>query len=453
MKSVLLIDSDPEFRRQMYRWLLGAGWRVLEAVDGEQGMTVALQSQPEFIVCDLLVPKMNGFQVCRGLRSQRSRFRQQPVIIATGSSAYASDRKNALDAGADRYLVKPFSEAVLFAALEGRPIPEQLASPTPASASLGRAVAAALPEDQPPLLRFWGVRGSIPTPGPGTVLFGGNTTCVELRADGEIIILDAGSGIRGLGLSLAREFKDQPITVTILLTHSHWDHIQGFPFFVPAYNPNNKVRILGYEGARKGLSNTLSAQMESTYFPVSLRELTGNIDVKELREPEFRIGRVLVKSTFANHPGLCRGYRLDTSAGSVGFFPDHEPFQRMRTQVASSEAQRSEALKHASQKDQEIIQFLDGVEALIIDSQYDDVEYQRRVGWGHGCVDDVVALALFARVKQLFLFHHDPDHDDAQVSTMLGWARDLVATYGDSLKVDAAREGMQYLLGSAGRTG
>src|SRR5881398_1578861 len=108
---------------------------------------------------------------------------------------------------------------------------------------------------------FWGVRGSIPTPGPGTVLYGGNTSCVEVRADGEIIILDAGSGIRPLGLALAQEFNVQPINLTLLITHTHWDHLQGFPFFIPAYIAQNKVRIFGYEGARKGLHSTLTSQM------------------------------------------------------------------------------------------------------------------------------------------------------------------------------------------------
>jgi len=291
------------------------------------------------------------------------------------------------------------------------------------------------------------VRGSIPTPGPGTVQYGGNTSCVEIRADGEIIILDAGSGIRQLGLALTREFKDQPIDLTLLITHTHWDHIQGFPFFTPAYNPQNKLRVLGYEGAREGLYSTLTYQMESPYFPVSLQHVPGNIDVTELKELEFFVGRVRVEAVFVNHPGICVGYRLFTSAGSIAYIPDNEPFQRMRSHARGQKTlDRLEALNFASDQDQKIIHFLQDADVLIIDSQYDDDEYQSHVGWGHGCVEDVVALALFAKVKQLFLFHHDPDHDDAQISRMVGWARRLVALQGETLTIDAAREGLEFVL-------
>jgi len=244
MRTVLIIDSDGDFRRQAYRWSLAAGWRPLEAEDGEQGLAQVLLMQPEVILCDMHIPRVNGFQLCRNVRQQRTRIRQ-PIIIATGSSSYASDRQSALDAGADRYVVKPLEEADLGRLLDGQAEVEEAPAPAPSTPAGGAGFLPALQDREPPFVRFWGVRGSIPSPGPGTVNYGGNTSCVELRADGEIVILDAGSGIRGLGLALAREFKEQPISVTILITHTHWDHIQGFPFFVPAYNPRNQVRIIG----------------------------------------------------------------------------------------------------------------------------------------------------------------------------------------------------------------
>jgi phosphoribosyl 1,2-cyclic phosphodiesterase len=264
------------------------------------------------------------------------------------------------------------------------------------------------------------VRGSIPTPGPATVRYGGNTSCVEVRSGDDIIILDAGTGLRALGRSLLAEFKNQPLNLTLLLTHTHWDHIQGLPFFAPIYDPRCRLRILGGRGARKGLVNALTGQMESTYFPVPFARLPSNIEIEELKDFNLNIGPVCVRAQRANHPGLCVGYRLFSPEGLVAFFPDAEPRQ-------GGEAR-------------EMIEFLRDVDVLILDSQYDSAEYKKHIGWGHGCVDDSVALAVQAGVKRLCLFHHDPDHDDKKIDSLVRHARRLVAGRRAKLKVDAARE-------------
>jgi len=266
------------------------------------------------------------------------------------------------------------------------------------------------------------VRGSIPTPGPTTVRYGGNTSCVEVRGGGEIILLDAGTGLRGLGRSLLSEFKDQPLNLTMLLTHTHWDHIQGLPFFGPIYDSRCRLRILGCEGTRKGLVNALTGQMESTYFPVPFNKLPSNIEIEELKDFNFNIGPVCVRAMRANHPGLCVGYRLFSPDSLIAFFPDTEP--------------------RTGGNDREMIEFIRDADVLILDSQYDSAEYQQHLGWGHGCVDDSVALALQAGVKQLCLFHHDPDHDDRRIDGLVKHARQLVAKQRAKLHVDAAREGM-----------
>src|SRR5436189_911434 len=182
---------------------------------------------------------------------------------------------------------------------------------------------------------FWGVRGSIPTPGPTTVRYGGNTSCVEVRAEGQIIILDAGTGLRLLGRELTAESNGQPLELTLLLTHAHWDHIQGLPFFLPVYQAKNTIRVLGYEGARAGLATILAAQMEVPFFPVSWKDLPGTIKIQELKRMKFSIGKVRVHSRFLNHPGICAGYRLFTKEGSIAFLPDNEPFEPLKLKLAA----------------------------------------------------------------------------------------------------------------------
>src|SRR6266496_3787927 len=386
MPRVLIIEDDAESRRAMAGLFIREDWNVLEADDGDAGLELALHNRPDLILCDLLMPKSNGFQLYRAIREQL----QPTKIIVVSGRDYGVDRTSALQAGADEYLLKPVTWELLSATID-RLLPAIPRRPRPKAAAEHGSV--------PARIRLWGVRGSIPVPGKGTVRYGGNTSCVEVRADGEIIILDAGTGIRLLGLALDKEFGARSMKLTLLITHTHWDHIQGLPFFSPAYNQKNLIRLLGYEGARAGLAKILAGQMETPFFPVSLRELPSHLAIEELREMEFSIGKVEVRSKFANHPGICAGYRLFTSSGSVAYFPDNEP-------------------------------------------------YAQHIGWGHSSISSVVSLALDADVGKLLLFHHDPNHDDQMIDEMVEHARALVAKSGKPLEVEGAREGAEIPLGS-----
>lgn len=440
-KKILIIDDDSEYRSLTREILELHGWKVLEAAEGETGLEVVRQQRPDIVLCDLLMPRGNGFQVCRTIRGDIT-LRHMRLVITSGRD-YEADRIAAREAGADEYLTKPITPERLLALLtqliaDGKRRPSKTSFLTRMEASPAR-------------LRFWGVRGSIPTPGPSTVRYGGNTSCVEVRAGGQIIILDAGTGLRSLGRELVAEFKDQPLNLTLLLSHTHWDHIQGLPFFQPIYQPRCRLRILGFEGARSGLVNVLSGQMESPYFPVPFGELPGNIEIVELKDMDFQVGPVRVQAWFANHPGICMGYRLFTEEGSVAFFPDNEPHCRHRgtTAVAPTKSQRS--LDFARAEEQKVIEFLRGVDVLILDTQYDAEEYEKYMGWGHGCVEDAVAMALQAKARRLFLFHHDPDHDDEKLDQLVARAREIVAAENATLQVDVAREGAVVELAAAAR--
>ncbi|MGB8170284.1 MAG: response regulator [Chthoniobacteraceae bacterium] len=430
MRTILLIDDDEFCRAPAAELLRRNQWNVIEATDGEKGIELAVKHRPDVILCDLLMPRGNGYHVCRTVRAQLD-LRHTKIIVVTGRD-YASDRKSAQEAGADDYLVKPIVFDELLNALD-RVLP---AGPNGTGRAQEEAVAAGAEATR---VKFWGVRGSIPSPGPQTVTFGGNTSCVEVRADGQIIVLDAGSGIRGLGQALDEEFKEAPIDLTLLISHTHWDHIQGFPFFLPAYHAKNRLRILGYEGARDGLAATLAGQMESPYFPIALKQMPGNIVIEELKEMQFKIGPVRVEACFSNHPGVCVGYRLFTSAGSIVYLPDNESVHEPATSTNGTDTLPRTI-------EQRLATFVKDADVLICDAQYTRGEYDAHIGWGHGCVDDVVRFAIAGNVKQLFLFHHDPAHDDAFIAGMLSQARDLAAKAGSTLRVEAAREADEIVL-------
>lgn len=441
MKTALIIEDEASYRGLLAAVLKADGWRVLEAAEGEAGLEAVRTHRPDVVLCDLLMPRCNGFQVCRAIRTDVT-LRHTKIVITSGRD-FEADRNSARDAGADEYLTKPIAASVLLATLERLRSDTTLTVRRPRTGEPGKS--------SPATLTFWGVRGSIPSPGPATVRYGGNTTCLEFRAGDEIIILDAGTGLRPLGRKLLSEFNGQPLALTMLLTHTHWDHIQGLPFFQPVYQPQCRLRILGYEGARKGLVNVLSGQMESPYFPVLFDQLPGNIQIEELKDMEFTVGTVKVKAWFANHPGICVGYRIFTDDGSIAFFPDNEPHARLHRSGRAENVDDTANREFAESQEQRFLEFLRGAEVLVHDAQFDAPEYESHIGWGHGSVDYAVSLAMKASIEKLFLFHHDPDHDDAKLDAMLAHARELVAAANSPLLVESAREGTVIQLADLGK--
>ncbi len=427
MKSVLLIQSNEGERTAIAQFLRQRGWQVWEVDDEQNAMALTRQHQPVLVLWDLTGRPTNDLEWGADLRANRD---LPPLrIIALGDPHPGISRTRVLEAGADEFLVKPVSPEELLRFMENlAPLPRPQE----------QAAVAVVPGTT---LRFWGVRGSIPAPGPGTLEFGGNTSCLEVRAGGEIIVLDSGSGIRLLGRELASEFKVQPLQVTILISHTHWDHIQGFPFFLPAYDRKNHIRILGYEGAREGLTRVFSLQMEGPYFPIDFKELPSNIIIEELKDLEFHLGQVKVEAMPTNHPGVCMGYRLTTPDGTIVYLPDNEPCYLVHPQARQQLGDLPADVSSTKAHEQRTLEFMRGADALIIDAQYDAREYKSHMGWGHGCVDDVVNMAIAADVKRLYLFHHDPDHNDAKIAAMVDGARQIAKAHGSPILIEGAREG------------
>jgi phosphoribosyl 1,2-cyclic phosphodiesterase len=282
-------------------------------------------------------------------------------------------------------------------------------------------------------LTFWGTRGSIPSPGPSTVRYGGNTPCLELRtADGWLIILDAGTGIRELGRSLIRQGNGQPVAGDIFLTHAHWDHIQGIPFFAPLFRKGNRFTIWGSRSLQTSIDRVVRDQMSPVVFPVSFEELQARIDFQELAEERRQGTGYEVSAMGVRHPGGALGYRFST--GNVD--------GRALVYVSDNELSPDARYDDAPGWREKLVAFARGASVLVHDTMYTAEEYRSFVGWGHSTHEQAVELALDAEVERLVLFHHRPERTDDEVDRCVEGCREIVARRGRHLEVLAAAEGM-----------
>ncbi len=272
------------------------------------------------------------------------------------------------------------------------------------------------------MLRFWGVRGSIPTPGPSTVNTGGNTSCLEVRCNNKLIIFDGGTGLRVLGESLMKEL---PIHASMFFSHVHWDHIQGFPFFTPALAPGSQFELYGGKNVTTTLAETLSGQMNFPNFPLTLEQMASEMAFHQFDDGQaVELGDgVSVRALQLRHPNGCYGYRLEYESTAIAYCTDTE---------------------HTESPDENVLELAEGADIFIYDAQYTPEEYTGengglpRVGWGHSTYEVGARLAELAGAEKLVLFHHDPAHDDAAVNDIEKRCQKL---FKNSV---AAREGLVF---------
>ena len=270
-------------------------------------------------------------------------------------------------------------------------------------------------------IRFWGVRGSTPTPQAENLRYGGNTSCVEVRFGDSLYIFDCGTGFRALGQQLRREFGGRSVSAHIFVTHFHWDHIQGIPFFGPLYDkPEN--RFFFHSSSRtRSLKRVMEEQMASPYFPVDMNEMKAHRDFHDIEQGRVPLDDVTVEAVWLNHPQGCMGFRLETKEGVVVYATDNEP---------------GDALF-----DKNVRQLAAGSDVLIYDAQYLPEEYEtRKRGWGHSHWREAINVVMESGAKELILYHHDPDHDDRCLDQVVKEARNYYP------KVRAAAEGMEMVL-------
>jgi len=270
-------------------------------------------------------------------------------------------------------------------------------------------------------IKFWGVRGSTPCPGPDTIIYGGNTSCIEIRADDNIFIIDLGTGARLLGDELAADAKrkNKKIKAEIFITHTHWDHIMGFPMFTPVYTKDTELKITGpVISENESLKDIFETQLSHNFWPVRLNELSASIEYNQIKETTlFYPGGLEVSSKILNHPITCLGYRFNYQGKSIAVIFDHEPYS-------------------SHDENEKIINFIKDTDILIHDSHYTKEEYPAHIGWGHSTLDNALQNAAASRAKTLIFFHHEPSHSDSKLEQ-------LEKEYSNrEVKCIMAREGM-----------
>lgn len=293
-------------------------------------------------------------------------------------------------------------------------------------------------------VRFWGIRGSIPTPGDKTSKYGGNTSCVEIRSGEGLFICDGGTGLRELGTELQRRSEGQGgITGHLFFSHPHWDHIQGFPFFTPVYDPRNTFHIYGPKSGDRRMFDLLSGQMSGEYFPVNFQDLRSQLHASDLGEGVKEISGVEVSACELRHPGRSYAFAFEGDGWKIVYATDNEidlALPDPELPVRDPEAPRPIP--------PEWIAFMKDADLLIADAQYTDEEYPSRVGWGHSRASSAVDLALACGARQLALYHHDPMHTDADVDRMVEQCRARARSRNSDCVVFAAREGVVLKLGT-----
>ena len=292
--------------------------------------------------------------------------------------------------------------------------------------------------------KFWGVRGSIPSPGPHTARYGGNTTCIEVRSDsGKLIILDGGTGIFALAQTLLREM---PVSANIFITHSHWDHIQGLPFFIPLFIPGNSVRLHGaYDPVSgSGIEKVMAVQLQYSYFPVREAEMKARIEYETLSIGQtVEIGDATITSTLLNHPVIDFGYRIECNGKSMFFTGDHEAYYNIYDPDDSGHAEYQALIE---EKQAAVDAAMQGVDALIIDSSYTREEYPSKKGWGHGTFDSAIEMALRVGARHLYCTHHEPTRSDSDLEAVFADVMNRYASQLQGLEVHLAYEGLEVEL-------
>ncbi|MBN8645154.1 MAG: response regulator, partial [Planctomycetes bacterium] len=386
-RRVLIADDTPQILELLKRILVKAGFEVETAVDGMDALDKVLAFNPDLMFLDIMMPRVHGIDVLKQLK-ENSATSHIGVIMCSARN-FKSDSEQAMELGAFDFLVKPFEKEQVLTLVEAffsRRLPP-LAAPSavPVVGGASSEVYAPDLDLSLPYWRLWGTRGSIPVPGHKVARHGGNTSCLEVRSGDDLVVIDAGTGIRELGIEIA---KGGPRHIPILIGHTHWDHIQGFPFFAPAYIPGFSLTLYGASGFRKDLRSVFQGQLDRDYFPVELKDMSASLDFKAFESNPIKFGSISVAWDFTNHPGATVCFRVDVGGKRIAYVTDNEFLQGFMGKPHDLTPDSDVCKPY-----QRTIEFVKGCDLLIAEAQYSPTEYPKKIGWGHTSLANACLLA------------------------------------------------------------
>ncbi|MEA3211139.1 MAG: hypothetical protein QOE70_4196 [Chthoniobacter sp.] len=437
---ILIGEDTADLGYLMQVALENAGYAVDLASDGEACLLRARATHPELIMLDIMMPKMHGVDVLKALRGDPATA-DIGVIMCTAKD-FQSDYAECMALGAIDVLMKPFETTALLDRVQTFFTNRRQAQPAPGEAPA--FTAASIDRYAPKLeaalgcFSLWGTRGSIPTPGARFLRHGGNTSCMSVVVGDDQYIFDAGSGIRELGLELIHKPMRR---LHLFITHTHWDHIQGFPFFTPAYLPGFQLTIYGAEGFGKDLRSLFRGQLDRDYFPVQMEDLNAAIEFRKLDTNPVLAGPAKIYWEFAQHPGATVGYKIEVGGTKIAWVPDNEFLLGFTGDPASLTRDHRVVAPFGN-----MIDFLSDADLVIHEAQFTNDEYPDKIRWGHSSVSNAALLMKLAGVRRWLVTHHDPAHDDLFLEEKLNLTRQILGRLDHSIQVSHAYDGLtEYL--------
>jgi CheY-like chemotaxis protein len=398
--KVLVIDDSSTALSVTTHLLSKAGHEAEGLNQPGQALERLRVLRPDLVILDVMMPDIDGFEVLKNIR-QDAEFSGVRIVMAS-AKAYEADRNKAKQLGANGYIIKPFTM-------------EKFEQFMQSHSSM--------------LLSAWGVRGTLPMPQEGYIRYGGNTSCYSLQFTPErYLVFDAGTGLKNCGTAIMKSGQKR-ITADLFITHPHWDHINAFPFFTPLYIPGNAVRVRGAAQNQIGFEQLMVAQMDGTYFPVTVREFGAHVTFHEIGQQQMEFDGIRVRSMLLKHPGHCLGYRVDHQGRSFCYITDNELYP------ADSEFADEEFVH-------DLADFCRGANVLVHDCTYFDHEYAAKVHWGHSPLSEVCRLAHLAEAERLWIHHHDPDQTDEDIARKLEFCTSALQALGSKTTAVLPREGM-----------